>query len=213
MKFIWIISNQILIVAYVKNMVHVLIIALFNLNRYNITIAKNLDYLRISHTTIRYDKFDTIDFKDYTHIILSGSDFFISKGEIVLTKEQVLQIIDSNKPVLAQCYAFHLLAYHLCGHDCIKKFKKRHNDRIKIKSPLVNKDKLYIVNHNNYVENLDNSWKIISKKTILDDGSRKTFIMDAMMKNFPVLCLQYHPEKSIQNYDFYENWINHAHEL
>ena len=194
-------------------MIHVLIISLFNLNTYNSIIEQNLDYLRIPHTTIRYDKFHTIDFKHYTHIILTGSDFFISKYEIVLTKEQVLQIIHSNKPVLAQCYAFHLLAYHLCGHDCIKIFKKRHRDRIKIQSPLVNKDNLYFVNHNNYVQYLDDKWKIISKKTIQDDGSRKTFIMDAMMKDFPVLCLQYHPESSVYNYDFYHNWITHAHEL
>ena len=194
-------------------MVHILIIALFNLNTYNSIIEQNLDYLRIPHTTIRYDKFDTIDFKYYTHIILTGSDFFISKDEIVLTKEQVLQIIHSNKPVLAQCYAFHLLAYHLCGHGCIQIFKKIHRDFIRIQSPLVNKDNLYFVNHNNYVEYLDDKWKIISKKTILDDGSRKTFIMDAMMKDFPVLCLQYHPESTVDNYDFYHNWITHAHEL
>jgi anthranilate/para-aminobenzoate synthase component II len=194
-------------------MVHVLIIALFNLNTYNITIEKNLDYLHIPHTTIRYDKFHTIDFSNYTHILLSGSDFFISKGEIVLTKRQVIQIIHSNKPVLAQCYAFHLLAYHLCGHDCIKIFKKRHTDRIKIKSPLVNRDNIYYVNHDNFVDYLNNDWKVISKKTILDNGSRKTFIMDAMLKDFPVLCLQYHPEESITNYDFYQTWINHAHEL
>jgi anthranilate/para-aminobenzoate synthase component II len=194
-------------------MVHVLIIALFNLNTYNTIIETNLDYILVPHTTIRYDKFDTIDFSNYTHIMLTGSDFFISKGEIVLTKKQLLQMIDLKKPILAQCYGFHLLAYHLCGHDCVQIFKKRHTDRIKIKSPLVNKDNLYFVNHNNFVQYLDDNWKIISKKTILDDGSRKTFVMDAMMKHYPVLCLQYHPESTIDNYDFYQKWITHAHEL
>lgn len=195
-------------------MVHVLIIALFNLNTYNTFIEKNLDHFNIPHTTIRYDKFDTIDFQQYTHIILSGSDYFISKNQIVLNKEQVLKIIHSRLPVLAQCYAFHLLAYHLCGNDSIQVFHTKHTNNINIQSPLVKKNNLYFVNHINYVDHLDHHWKVISKKTILDgDQSRKTFIMDAMMKHYPVLCLQYHPESTIHNYDFYQKWIIHAHEL
>jgi hypothetical protein len=68
---------------------------------------------------------------------------------------------------------------------------------------------LYFVNHYNYVDHLNNNWDIISKKTILDsDGSRKTFITDAIMKKYPVLCLQYHPEINIETYDFIYNWIN-----
>jgi anthranilate/para-aminobenzoate synthase component II len=195
-------------------MIHVLIIALFHLNTYNTFIEKNLDYFKIEHTTVLYDMFDSIDFKKYTHIILSGSDYFIMKNQIVLSKIQVLKIIYSNLPVLAQCYAFHLLAYHLSGYDSVKVFHTKRTNNINIQSPLVKKDSLYYVNHINYVDYLDHNWKVISKKTILDgDGSRKTFIMDAMMKDFPVLCIQYHPEATITNYDFYYQWITHSHEL
>lgn len=193
-------------------MVHVLVIDLYNLNIYNDIIEINLKHHKITHETVRYDKFNTIDFNKYTHIILTGSDYYISNGQIVLSKGQIYTLLGTKKPILAQCYAFQLLAHYLCGSKtCVKLFRKKHNGFLKIDSPLVKPNSLYYVNHYNYVDYLNENWNIISKKTIRDiDGTRKTFIMDAYMKDFPVLCLQYHPESSIENYDFIKKWIDNS---
>ena len=191
-------------------MVHILVIGLYNLNIYNDSIEVNLEHHEFTYETVLYDKFDTIDFNKYTHIILTGSDYYITDKKIVLSKRQVYNLIGTKKPILAQCYAFHLLAYYLCGSKtCVKVFRKKHHGFIKIDSPLVKPDTLYYVNHYNYLDYLNENWNIISKKTIRDiDGTRKTFIMDANMKDFPVLCLQYHPEASSENYDFIKKWID-----
>jgi anthranilate/para-aminobenzoate synthase component II len=86
---------------------------------------------------------------------------------------------------------------------------RKHTGDKKLHSPLVNRERLYFMNHNDYVERLDSRvWDVISEKTIIEpDGSRITFILDAMMKDYPVLCIQYHPESSIENYDFIYNWV------
>jgi hypothetical protein len=190
-------------------MAYVLILDLYIEQFYDKLLEKNLEYYNIRHRTINYTGFDNIDFSIYTHIILTGSDFFVDLGQLVLSREQISKLLSLGKPILAQCYAFHLLTYYLCSNNCLKIFKSRQFGFVNIYSPLVRKDMLYFVNHYNYVDHLDNNWDVISKKTILDsDGSRKTFITDAIIKRYPVLCLQYHPEINVQTYSFIYNWVN-----
>jgi hypothetical protein len=192
-------------------MAHVLILDLYVEDFYHKLLEENLKYYNIPYRKINYTGFDNIDFSIYTHIILSGSDFFVDKGHLVLSRVQIDKLLGLGKPILAQCYAFHLLTYYLCKDNCVQTFKTRQYGLVSIYSPLVNKDLLYFVNHYNYVDHLDSNWDVISKKTILDsDGSRKTFITDAMMKRYPVLCLQYHPETNIRTYSFIYNWINNS---
>ena len=191
-------------------MVHLLIIDLNDLAIYEQILIKNLNHYNIKHTVIRYTHFDSIDFSKYSHIILTGSDYNVSDNTLLLSKGQIMQLINTRKPILAECYSFHMLSYYLCGYkDCVKTMDKKHFGDKKLHSPLVNRERLYFVNHNDYVERLDaRVWDVISEKTIIEpDGSRITFVLDAMMKHYPVLCIQYHPESSIENYDFVYNWI------
>ena len=192
-------------------MIHLLIIDLNDLAIYEKILMGNLKHYHIQYTVVRYTGFNSIDFSKYSHIILSGSDYNVSDNKLLLSKEQVIILLNTRKPILAQCYSFHLLSYYFCGYkDCVKTMDTKHYGDKKLHSPLVNREKLYFVNHNDYVERLDSQvWDVISEKTIIEhDGSRITFILDAIMKHYPVLCIQYHPESSIENYDFIYNWVH-----
>jgi anthranilate/para-aminobenzoate synthase component II len=191
-------------------MVNLLIIDLNDLAIYEKILIQNLKHYNIPYTVVSYKHFDSIDFSPYSHIILSGSDYNVSDNILLLSKGQVMKVLNTKKPILAECYSFHLFSYYLCGYkDCVKTMDKKHFGDKKLQSPLVNPEKLYFVNHNDYVERLDpRVWDVISQKAIIGpDGSRITFILDAMMKHYPVLCIQYHPESSIENYDFVYKWI------
>ena len=192
-------------------MTHLLIIDLNDLAIYEKILIKNLNHYNIPYTVIRYTHFNSIDFSKYSHIVLTGSDYNVSDNKLLLSKEQVMKILNTNKPILAQCYSFHMLSYYFCGYkDCVKSMDTKHYGDKKLHSPLVNRERLYFMNHNDYVDRLDvRVWDVISEKTIIEpDGSRITFILDAVMKHYPVLCIQYHPESSIENYDFIYNWIH-----
>jgi anthranilate/para-aminobenzoate synthase component II len=64
------------------------------------------------------------------------------------------------------------------------------------------------MNHWNYIKYLSSKWDVISEKTIIDrSGSRITFVLDGIMKDYPVLGIQYHPEFSTDTYDFIYDWI------
>ena len=191
-------------------MVHVLIIDLNDIDLYQKILINNLKYYNILYSLINYNDFDNIDFSIYSHIILTGSDYNVSDNKLLLSYVQIIRLLETKIQILAQCYSFHLISYYLCGYkNCVKKMRVKHYGETKLNSPLLNRERLYFVNHNDYVEKLDNNiWDVISEKTIIEpNSSRITFILDAVMKQYPVLCLQYHPESSVENYDFIYNWI------
>jgi GMP synthase-like glutamine amidotransferase len=190
-------------------MVHVLILGLYNKDKYNERLSSNLDYYNISYDIINYYDFNSIEFSKYTHIILTGSDFYVYKGELALSKKQVDILVKCGKPILAECYGFQILAYYTNGKHSVGEFVKKRYGCMKLESPIVRDDGKYFMNHWNYVEELGDNWDVISYKTIIDsDGSRITFILDAVMKQYPILGIQYHPEFSTMTYDFIYNWIN-----
>lgn len=221
-------------------MTHVLILALYTRNNYNNPLQDNLNHYNIKHTIVYFYDFDSIDFSKYSHIILTGSDFHVYNGEIVLTKKQVTTLLKSRIPILAECYGFHLLAYHTSGHNSIGLFvdRYRHLRNIVFSSPLLKEKKFYFFNHSNYIKFLSNKWDVISKRTVEYSGSSRvisiiqavprghaaavpvqnksnsnvndykfTFVVDAIMKDYSVLGIQYHPEFSKETYDFIYNWI------
>jgi GMP synthase-like glutamine amidotransferase len=189
-------------------MAFVLILGLYNKDKYNERLCSNLEHYNIQYDVINYYDFSTIDFSKYTHIILTGSDFYVYKGELALTKKQVDILVKCGKPILAECYGFQLLAYYTNGKDSVGEFSKKRYGCMKLNSPIVRSDGKYFMNHWNYVKELGDNWDVISYKTILDsDGSRITFILDAVMKRYPILGIQYHPEFSKNTYDFIYNWI------
>ena len=55
-------------------MIHILILGLYNKDKYNKKLVANLEHYNISYDVIFYYDFDSIDFSKYSHIILSGSD-------------------------------------------------------------------------------------------------------------------------------------------
>jgi GMP synthase-like glutamine amidotransferase len=190
-------------------MTHVLVLGLYNKDKYNKRLAANLHYYKIKYTVVSYYDFDTIDFSKYTHIILTGSDFYVYKGDIVLTKKQVDAVVNSGKPVLAECYGFQLLAYHTSGVESVGGFVQKRYGHMHLESPILRANGRYFMNHWNYVKYLSRDWDVISTKTIIDrDGSMITFILDGIMKAYPVLGIQYHPEFSEDTYDFIYNWIS-----
>lgn len=190
-------------------MINVLVLGLYNKDKYNKRLAANLNYYNIKYTVVPYYHFDTIDFSKYSHIILTGSDFYVYKGDIVLTKKQVDVVVTSGKPVLAECYGFQLLAYHTGGADSVGGFVQKRYGHMHLDSPILRADARYFMNHWNYVKRLSGAWDVISKKTIIDrDGSMITFILDGIMKEYPVLGIQYHPEFSEETYDFIYEWIS-----
>ena len=189
-------------------MTNVLILDLYNKDKYNKRVADNLKYYNIKYTIVAYYDFDTIDLSKYSHIILTGSDFYVYRGEIVLNKKQIDTIIKSGKPVLAECYGFQLLAYHTTGVDSIGEFLHKRYGHKYIKSPILRAEGKYFMNHWNYIKYLSSKWDVISEKTIIDrSGSRITFVLDGIMKDYPVLGIQYHPEFSTDTYDFIYDWI------
>ena len=189
-------------------MTNVLVLGLYNKDKYNKLLAANLEYYKIKYTVVPYYEFDTINFSLYSHIILTGSDFYVYKGDIVLTKKQVDIVVRSGKPVLAECYGFQLLAYHTTGMESVGGFVKKRYGHMHLKSSILRDNARYFMNHWNYVKYLSSDWDVISKKTIIDrDGTMITFILDGIMKSYPVLGIQYHPEFSEDTYDFIYNWI------
>ena len=189
-------------------MTNVLVLGLYNKDKYNKRLATNLEYYKIKYTVVPYYEFDTIDFSLYSHIILTGSDFYVYKGDIVLTKKQVDIVVRSGKPVLAECYGFQLLAYHSTGMESVGGFVQKRYGHMHLKSSILRDNARYFMNHWNYVKYLSSDWDVISKKTIIDrDGSMITFILDGIMKSYPVLGIQYHPEFSEDTYDFIYDWI------
>lgn len=197
----------------------VLIINMYDKETYTKELEDNLRYWRVSYKICGYAAFDTIDFRPFTHIILTGSDFFVPTKR-VLSKEQVAVILATGKPVLAQCYAFHLLAYYYGGPAQVRTFVKKHKEHMRIPmSALTNGNGAggaaaeYFVNHWNYVppELLglrQGEWDIISEAVYVDgDGRPKRYVVDAMMREYPVLCLQYHPEATVGNYNFLYKWL------
>ena len=190
-------------------MINILIINLYKDNCYQENLSENLEYYNISHDHISYDMFDSIDFSKYSHFILTGSDFFTLENEIALSKEQIFTLLSTKKPILAQCYGFHLLVYHLVSNKAIKLFKKKDYGFVKVNSPLTNPNQDYLLNHYNYIKYLDDNWDIISTRKMRDlDGRNKEFIVDAKLKEFDVLVLQYHPEVKKETYSFLYDWIH-----
>jgi GMP synthase-like glutamine amidotransferase len=199
----------------------VLIINLYDRETYTKELEENLRYWRVPYEICGYAAaaFDKIDFRPFSHIILTGSDFFVP-AKRVLSKEQVAFILATGKPVLAQCYAFHLLAYYYGGPAQVRTFVKKHKEHMRIPmSALTNGNGNggggeYFVNHWNYVPpellgERGGEWDIISEAVYVDaDGRSKRYVVDAMMREYPVLCLQYHPEAAVVNYHFLYKWLN-----
>jgi anthranilate/para-aminobenzoate synthase component II len=163
----------------------------------------------VPYEICEYAALETIDFGRFSHIMLTGSDFCVPTRR-VLSRAQVALILATGKPVLAQCYAFHLLAYYYGGGGP-ETFVKKHTEEMRILSPLTRGRGTYFVNHWNYVapEMLGGaSWDVISEAVYVDaDGRSKRYVVDAIMKDYPVLCLQYHPESAVGNYNFLYKWL------
>jgi GMP synthase-like glutamine amidotransferase len=194
----------------------VLIINLYDKGNYTKELEDNLRYWRVPYEICGYTAFETIDFARFSHVILTGSDFCVPTRR-VLSKAQVATILATGKPVLAQCYAFHLLAYYYSGARTVQTFVKKHTEKMRIESPLTagNEKGAYFVNHWNYVVSelmaTDAAWDIISEAVYVDgDGRPKRYVVDAMMRDYPVLCLQYHPESAVVNYNFLYKWVNQS---
>ncbi len=192
----------------------VLIINLYDKKKYTKDLEANLQFWRVPYEIYGYASFGAIDFGLFSHIILTGSDFFVPTQR-VLSRGQVATLLAAGKPVLAQCYAFHLLAYYYGGPALVQTFVKKHTESLCVRSPLMvaSENKKYFMNHWNYVvpELLVGAWDIISEAVYVDgDGRRKRYVVDAMMRAHPVLCLQYHPEATEANYNFLDNWLNHT---
>jgi GMP synthase-like glutamine amidotransferase len=188
----------------------VLILNMYNKPDYTAEMEKNLAHWHIPFETDSYARFDAIDFSRYSHIMLTGSEFFVPERR-VLSRDQVQHLLNQRKPVLAQCYAFHLLVYYYSAPSHIGTFtKNKHHEYATIKSPLTPEPpRKYLFNHWNYVRpaHLDaDQWDIIS----VSQHNSVCFVVDAVMKHHPVLCLQYHPESSApENYDFVFKWLFH----
>ena len=191
----------------------VLIINLYNKPTYTKELEDNLCFWRVPYEIYGYASFGAIDFGRFSHIMLTGSDFFVPATR-VLSREQVARVLAAGKPVLAQCYGFHLLAYYYGAPAYVRTFvKNKHKEYMRIPSPLVSEEGgVYFVNHWNYVAadllGRDPAWDVISQAAIVEDGQEKRYVVDAMMRNYPVLCLQYHPESSETNYNFLYKWLN-----
>lgn len=188
--------------------IKVLILNMYNKPDYAAEMEQNLAQgHRIAFETESYERFDTIDFSRYSHIMLTGSEFFVPERR-VLSRDQVQHLLDQRKPVLAQCYAFHLLVYYYSAPGHIGTFRHKHHEYTRIQSPLTPEPRKYFFNHWNYVRpaHLDaDQWDIISTSP----HNSVCFVVDAVMKHYPVLCLQYHPESSPENYAFVFKWLFH----
>lgn len=193
----------------------VLIINMYDKENYAKDLEDNLNFWRVPYEIYGYASFGAIDFALFSHIILTGSDFFVPTKR-VLSRAQVATLLAVGKPVLAQCYGFHLLAYYYGGPALVQTFVKKHTETMCVRSPLVSlENKKYFLNHRNYVVPAEllmgRTWDIISEAVYVDgDGRRKRYVVDAMMRAYPVLCLQYHPEATEANYTFLHKWLNHT---
>lgn len=181
----------------------------FDISPYNDLLRANLAKYNIPHHSAHYMDFSHIDLSIYSHFIISGTDtLYVPKGDLALSKKQILELLETGKPILGSCYGFHLLTYYLSSPKDVKGFKTKHYENLCLPSPLLNPDHTYLMNHNNYVPHLNSQWDIISTTTYCDsDGVDKTIILDAVMKHYPVLGIQYHPEATPSNSEFMRQWI------
>ncbi len=185
----------------------VLIINLYKDSKNEKNLVKNLNYYQIPFNIKSYKQFDKINFYPYSHIILTGSEFFTYKNQIALNKQQIDKLVSLNKPILAICYGFHLLAYHLVSGVIIRELEQTNKGFIKINSPLTDKEKNYFFNHKNYINKLDNNWTVLTSQKITNNNCKINLIIDAKYKNKSILGLQYHPEKTADTYGLIFTWI------
>ena len=181
----------------------------FDISPYNNLLRTNLAKYNIPHHSAHYKDFPDLDLSKYSHFIISGTDkLYVPKSDLALSKEQILGLLATDKPILGSCYGFHLLAYYLSSPKDVKGLKTKHYENMYLSSPLLDPDHAYLMNHDNYVPHLNNQWDVISTRIYRDtDGIDKTIILDAVMKHYPVLGIQYHPEATPSNSEFMKQWV------
>ena len=170
--------------------------------------------LEIDFDVYQATKYDFPEIRDYTHVILTGSEASILETEKWVEEESkiILQAVDKGLSILGSCYGHQLLAVVLAGPECVQRcahpeigwipVQIKENDEF-----FGNKRLAYsFSSHFDEVIDLPENFQILAY-------SENCSIQAFRMKNEPVWGLQIHPEMSVSEAQIYlKNRVKHMHE-
>ncbi len=164
----------------------------------------------INLKTLHYSQLDIKHLKDISGYILSGSNFNISefyndknlrkkfKPEIQLIRKK------NQKPILAICFGFHLIAYAFNGKILRMNTPERGSQIISISlnksDNLIPYDEIPVnIHHHDYLlpddPHIHSTFQIIATKEI--DGYKTVQYMRHLKR--PIFSIQFHPETHYSN--------------
>jgi GMP synthase-like glutamine amidotransferase len=159
-------------------------------------------------------EYDFPEIRDYTHVILTGSEASILETEKWVEEESkiILQAVDKGLSILGSCYGHQLLAVALAGPECVQRCAHPEIGwipvQIKENEEFFGKKRLAysFSSHFDEVVDLPENFQILAY-------SKHCSIQAFRMKNEPVWGLQIHPEMSVSEAQIYlKNRVKQKHE-
>ncbi len=168
------------------------------------------NFLSVDLKTLHYSKLDINHLKGISGYILSGSNFNVS--EFYINKnlrkkfEPELKLIrkKNQKPILAICFGFHLIAYAFNGKILRMNTPERGSQIISISlnksDNLIPYDEIPVnIHHHDYLlpddPHIRSTFQIIATKEI--DGYKTVQYMRHLKR--PIFSIQFHPETHYSN--------------
>jgi len=162
-------------------------------SQYTQLIARRLRELNVYCEILPYNKFDTTD-RNIKAVVLSGSPFSVlDKNALPFDLEQVV----NHYPTLAICYGAQMMAHHM-GGEVLKSEKREYGKAALVKvlheDPMI-KDIPDIcqiwMSHGDSVEVLPDGFELVARTHDIPVAAYRS---RPGKFNFPVYCLQFHPE-------------------
>ena len=170
--------------------------------------------LEIDFDVYKATGYDFPEIRDYTHLILTGSEASILETEKWVEEESeiILQAVDKGLSILGSCYGHQLLAVALAGPECVQRCAHPEIGWIPVQieenEEFFGKKRLAysFSSHFDEVIGLPENFQILAY-------SEHCSIQAFRMKNTPVWGLQIHPEMSVSEAQIYlKNRVKYKHD-
>jgi GMP synthase-like glutamine amidotransferase len=170
--------------------------------------------LEIDFDVYKATAYDFPDVRDYTHLILTGSEASILERENWVKEEAkiILHAVDRGLSILGSCYGHQLLAVVLAGPKCVQRCAQPEIGWIQVQindsDGFLGKQRqgFSFSSHFDEVIDLPQDFQVLA-------SSEHCLIQAFRMKHKPVWGLQIHPEMNVSEAQMYlKNRVKHKHE-